>query len=240
MRAANSSRKIGVIFGNEQFETQVDRDVSAANILIAVHRQLNLPGRSDEYQLVFQGEGSIDWPTFRVARLTGEAAGRSRAGEAGTSYKRVFVSHAHADRSLASTVTSFLVEAEGIRGAEILCTSVRGYAIPVGQDPISFMKEALVSSSVVLPLITSQFLESTFCMFETGGAWALGSACLPLLHSSVQPDQIPDVLRVQAASLDSESEICGLGEEVARLLGLGQPCTESLLRLAQGVAAAAR
>jgi hypothetical protein len=98
---------------------------------------------------------------------------------------RLFVSHSHKDHKIASGLVD-LIETALVRDGRILCTShpnQKDYGYPdLNRINVSdHLRDHLSEASCVVTLLTPYSLESAWCMFELGGAWALATKTYPLI-----------------------------------------------------------
>ncbi|MGH3569345.1 MAG: TIR domain-containing protein, partial [Pseudonocardia sp.] len=89
---------------------------------------------------------------------------------------RVFVSHASADRALAGEVYRWLVEA----GHEVFLDQDLRDGIALGEEWERRLHERLTWANAVVCVVTSAYLDSTWCAAEIGIARSRGSQLLPL------------------------------------------------------------
>ena len=62
--------------------------------------------------------------------------------------------------------TYFAVDRKDIR-----CTSVRPYRLPVGENTADRLRDEITEAEVVLGILTTDTLESSYVAFELGSAW---------------------------------------------------------------------
>ncbi|MGH3815400.1 MAG: TIR domain-containing protein, partial [Pseudonocardiaceae bacterium] len=89
---------------------------------------------------------------------------------------RVFVSHASEDRTLAGEVHRWLVEA----GHEVFLDQDLRDGITLGEEWEQQLHERLRWANAVVCVVTSAYLDSTWCAIEIGIARSRGSQLLPL------------------------------------------------------------
>lgn len=78
---------------------------------------------------------------------------------------KIFISHAHDDIDLASELLNLIRGCIKIDASEIRCTSVPGYALPLGHIS-GQIKEELSGCDIVIGLITRNGIESNYVNFE--------------------------------------------------------------------------
>lgn len=129
----------------------------------------------------------------------------------------IFVCHATSDAALAGAFVSLLKAGLEIPRSSIFCSSLLGHGITPGEDWRAFIRLRLQSSGLGVLLITPALIESSFCGFEIGALWALGTPILPLRHPLVPSDKIPDVVhRLQYVGLRDRASLTGLLDKFSR------------------------
>jgi hypothetical protein len=101
---------------------------------------------------------------------------------------RIFISHAVVDGLLIKSFLDLLQTGLQVRYADIYCTSKGD--IDVGSQYIDDIKNHLRNCEVVIMLMSVNYLKSSFCLAELGGAWALNKPLVPFL---IPPKQFKDV-----------------------------------------------
>ena len=112
---------------------------------------------------------------------------------------RLFVSHSHEDHEIATGIVD-LIETALVRDGRILCTSHanrQDYGYPDSDriDVSEHLREHLSEASCVVALLTPYSLESRWCLFELGGAWARATKTYPLLAGRITQAHLPAALK---------------------------------------------
>ncbi|HEY5957462.1 MAG TPA: hypothetical protein VIV60_12940 [Polyangiaceae bacterium] len=129
---------------------------------------------------------------------------------------RIFISHKHTDERLASALVTCLIEALEVPDDSIRCTSLKPYALDVG-DSIETLKQNLKDCAVAVGLLTSSSLESSFVVMELGAAWVLGKRTCLVLSPELRPEDVPELLRTRLAiHASDEGAVANLVDVVAR------------------------
>lgn len=136
---------------------------------------------------------------------------------------RVFISHSHEDKDLAKRMVDLLVKAIRVNPDEIRCTSVPGCDLAGGDPSADVLKKNLQDCDVVIGLITSKSLSSSFVLFELGAAWGLGKRLIPF----VGPDHDPGIMRAPLRDLHAyrwrtRTDWEKLIDDLARSLGVAK------------------
>ena len=111
----------------------------------------------------------------------------------------IFVSHAVADRPLATLLVDFLKEAIGVPTSAIFCSSVKGHHIPLGEDFNEYIKTKIQKPKLIILLMTPAYMESSFCLMELGAAWAQNSTSLAVVVPPVDYDVVGKTLGLKQA-----------------------------------------
>lgn len=139
--------------------------------------------------------------------------------------KPIFLSHSYHDKDLANRLIKLLTNGCDVSPNDILCTSLPGKDIKVGEPSfITYLKEQLGSPKLVLLLITENYLASSFCLAELGAAWRMGFECFPLAVKPIARSEIGGVLEVtQAGDISQENYLDQLHDKIEEILGKGVP-----------------
>jgi hypothetical protein len=111
----------------------------------------------------------------------------------------IFISHASADKELATALVSFIKEAVGVPEKSIFCSSVDGHGIPLGTDFNKYMKKKIKNPKLVILLITETYLESHFCLMELGAAWAVSLNACPIVVGEVSLSTVTNTIGLKQA-----------------------------------------
>jgi deoxyadenosine/deoxycytidine kinase len=135
--------------------------------------------------------------------------------------KRIFVSHAHADKQLVDALVDLIGNGVGIPADEIFCTALEGLGIPSGTNFIDYIKAQIQKPEVVLLLITENYLKRPFCLAEMGAAWAMSHKIIPLVGGAIGPSDVGGVLG--STQILKLADIAGLNQffhELVNNLGI--------------------
>lgn len=134
--------------------------------------------------------------------------------------KPLFISHAVADRQLASALVEFLEEGIGVPENEIFCSSLKGKGIPAGKRFVEYIKEQISGPKIVILLLTKNYYESDFCLSELGAAWVKSHDIYPILVPPLTYDDVKDVLLgTQVTKISDSIQLNELRETLADKLG---------------------
>lgn len=133
---------------------------------------------------------------------------------------RIFVSHSSTDREVAKALIACLESALKIPDNAIRCTSVDGYKLRPGDHGSTTLRDNIASSCVVIGLITQGAINSGYVVMELGAAWGLKVATAPILHPSLDFNQIPGPLgETHGVKADDRAGLVSLIETIADLTG---------------------
>lgn len=120
---------------------------------------------------------------------------------------KLFVSHRHKDEEIVGALVDVLRSAFVVDQADIRCTSVRPHRLPVGERTPDRLKRELKGAQAVIGILTPDTRESSYVLFELGGAWAQNILTCPMLASGASITDIPDPIRdINPLSLEDERD----------------------------------
>lgn len=103
---------------------------------------------------------------------------------------------------------------------DIRCTSVAGHKLPVGSDTATALRDELSESSVVIGLITSTSVDSSWVLFELGATWGARRHLKPILTDEIEYKDLPGPLSgSHAARLSNKGDLSQCIEEVTNIVG---------------------
>lgn len=135
--------------------------------------------------------------------------------------KPIFLSHSYHDKDLAEKLISLLTNGCDVSRNDILCTSLSGMNIKVGTTSfVDYLREQLNSPTLVILLITENYLASSFCLAELGATWRMGIPYFPLAVPPISRSGIGGVLEVtQAGDITNGVYLDQLRDKILELLG---------------------
>ena len=139
---------------------------------------------------------------------------------------KIFISHSTLDEQIADTLVEFLLSSLDIKDTDIICTSVPGHTLPIGENIAGCLKHEITESSVVIPLLTHNSLNSSWVMFEIGAAWALGKKTYSIMGLNITDGHLQGPLKgrigVQINDANASGRMRTLVEQVAENLSIEQ------------------
>lgn len=95
---------------------------------------------------------------------------------------KIFISHSSKDKPIVkSFITSILRLGCGLQPDNILCSSIEATGIKTGKDIRNYLQKQLLCCDYVFFMISNNYLKSSICLNEMGGAWVLGKDVKPFL-----------------------------------------------------------
>jgi hypothetical protein len=108
---------------------------------------------------------------------------------------KVFISLRHKDQEIVGALVDCIGTYFHIDRQDIRCTSVRPYRLPVGENTSDRLREEITDAEVVLGILTTDTLASSYVAFELGSAWGQRVWTCPLLARGANQGHIPDPIR---------------------------------------------
>lgn len=130
------------------------------------------------------------------------------------SERRIFLSHASADKRIAELLKNALVLG-GVPQRRIFYSSARATGIPSGEDVVGALRHRLQHAGLVIELISETFLRRPMCLIELGGAWALELPTYPIVVPPLlRATAVTEIGNVQMGVLGSDVEIDDVFDEL--------------------------
>jgi hypothetical protein len=133
--------------------------------------------------------------------------------------KKVFISHAVADKDLIDALVDLLQTGCNLTTHQIFASSIQGTGIGKGERFEQYMQRQLQDAALVIEVLTPSYWASAFCMCELGGQWALEIPAFPLL---VPPLSFRDLKAVaagrEAAFVNNADDLSDLRDEIDKHL----------------------
>ncbi len=106
-----------------------------------------------------------------------------------------------------------------------LCTTLKGLGIEIGtENYIRFLKKELCNATLVVLVLTPNYLASHFCLCELGGAWALKLPIVPLVVPPLKKADVKATLSVtQSGLINDESALDELRDRIRELIATEAP-----------------
>lgn len=101
--------------------------------------------------------------------------------------RKVFVSHSSKNKEIADHFCSYIARL-GVKDENIFCSSVIGKGIDNGQQLNKAIADAIAKSSLLIFILSYDFLSSSYCMEELGVGWFLAQRGDVTCYYLVLPD----------------------------------------------------
>lgn len=140
--------------------------------------------------------------------------------------RRIFISHAKADKDIADALVDLLKTGADVRTAQIFCTSLEGYGVPEGEDFVEYIRKQIESPVLVVAVISPAYYESTFCVCELGAAWAMQHSLFPVVVPPLTYGELQGVIsKTQGGYINEGAKIDNLRDRVLTVLGIAPVAT---------------
>lgn len=129
---------------------------------------------------------------------------------------KIFISHSTRNKNLVEKWIEFMQIGMGVSREDIFCSSLCG-AISTGEDFNDVIRCHLKESEYVIALVTSEYLDSKFCIMELGAAWVMDNTICLLLADGIEHSQLNDMpLRnLQMRYIEREEDIFAMYSELS-------------------------
>lgn len=99
----------------------------------------------------------------------------------------VFISHSSANKGIAEQLCVFLTQI-GVKQKHIFCSSIIGNGVDNGEKLGDAIQKAIGKSSLIVFLLSSDFIRSSYCMEELGIGWYLSQQKEAKCYYLILPD----------------------------------------------------
>jgi hypothetical protein len=119
--------------------------------------------------------------------------------------KNVFISHSAKNKEIADHLCAFIARL-GVKEKKIFCSSVVGQGIGNGEKLNNAIATAIRKSSLLIFLISYDFINSSYCMEELGVGWYLSQQGKATCYYLVLPDiELSDLVGFVNSKIDKFS-----------------------------------
>lgn len=131
----------------------------------------------------------------------------------------IFISHSSEDRTLAEEIVQLLTGTINIDDSEIRCSSLLGYSFEGVTHVSSTIKKEIQDAGIIIGIITSKSILSSYVLFELGAGWLLEKS-IALLDKDIDFNSIPGPLRENHAfRVNVKTDLLSLIESVEKETG---------------------
>lgn len=121
---------------------------------------------------------------------------------------KVFVSHAHADKDLVEEFRDDILGTGcGLNAADVFVSSIPASGVPSGEDLLSFVRERVEATDLVIAIVTPTYQTRPVCLAEMGAAWGVSGKLFPALAPGVDRKSLEGVLGTVAIRYLDEVEL---------------------------------
>lgn len=148
---------------------------------------------------------------------------------------KVFLSHIHEEEDVAQ----YLKEQIETNFLGTINVFVAGdyRSIEPGADWFTKIVDGIKESKIVLILVSSESATRPFINFEAGGAWLASKRVIPLCHSGMVPESLPEPMRrLQAINLCLPEKVKILFQQLATDANIAVPSNLPVEEIAQRIA----
>jgi len=201
----------------------------------AIRRFANLRDLDDYFARVNVGHQ-------RGIAIAEHAAGVSRAGRGPRTtsrpFKRIFLSHAADDGSLAHYLDNVL--RQGSPGLKVFVASRAG-DIPTGRDWLDVIESELKQADAYLLLLTPFSVGRFWLWYESGAAWMSERPFIPVTAAGLAKGNVPYPLgALQALSLEDPGDVTQLARDLAIAIPDADAFCETVRQLSKALPHAAK
>jgi len=138
--------------------------------------------------------------------------------------RSVFISHASKDEELISAFVD-LIEGIGLDSStQIFYTSRIRQGVQPGDDFNNRIQQRIRDAEFGLAIITPNFLENQYCLWELGYHCGVNKKLYPILVPPMVYSDIPDMIAgIEAVNIDRDDELDSLARVIAHRLRDGEP-----------------
>jgi len=132
---------------------------------------------------------------------------------------RIFISHSSKDVGFVSLLTDLLIDALPISKSDIRCTSVPGFKLSVGVHTSQELRKELDECQVIIGVLTSSSLVSSYVLFELGAGWGLQKTVFPIIGPGAKfPDIRPPLSEIHSIQYTDLNDLHRFIEDLAKKL----------------------
>lgn len=129
---------------------------------------------------------------------------------------KVFISHSSIDKPIVESFITYVLRLGcGLQSQDILCTSIKSTGIKTGKDIRTYLRKQLQSCDYVFFMISDNYIKSSICLNEMGGAWVLEKSIKPFLFPKSTFSDMGWLYEIsKGAKLDNEEALDELRDEL--------------------------
>lgn len=145
---------------------------------------------------------------------------------------KIFISHSHIDSDIANALVDFLTQGIGVEHSAIFCSSSDGKDVPLGLNFNEYILNKLQGEDAeVLCVVSNNYYNSKYCLYELGAAWGLCRKITPILIPPMQYANLRDFLsQSNAVQATIERDLNKLKDELQEKFKQNNPPTTTFER----------
>ncbi len=148
---------------------------------------------------------------------------------------KVFLSHIHEEEDVAQYLKEQIEK--NFLGTITVFVAGDYRSIEPGADWFNKIVDGIKESKIVLILVSSESANRPFINFEAGGAWLASKRVIPLCHSGMVPESLPEPMRrLQAINLCLPEKVKILFQQLATDANISVPSNLPVEEIAQRIA----
>lgn len=130
---------------------------------------------------------------------------------------KVFISHSSQDKDYVSCIVDFL-EDIGLTQAQLFCSSIPGYGIPLDEDTYDYLKQQFQEHNLhVILILSDNYYQSVACMNEMGAAWVLQNKYTTILLPGFEFKEIKGAINPRKIGLKLDGDLTEVKEKLGQL-----------------------
>lgn len=131
----------------------------------------------------------------------------------------LFISHSSNDVLIVQAYLALIEKAAYINASSIRCTSVDGYKLDGGTPFDNTLPRESLDASVFVAIVTENFLQSLYSVFEFGARWGSNKLAIPIIFGIEKRTLSRPISSLHLVNGNSRLEVLSHCEHVAKALG---------------------
>ncbi len=199
----------------------LNTDLTGAHGLASAHH--SAPSEVDSHTVAKGGRSLARVVRQMFELLTGDPGPMKEPTNSGQEPEHagqltLFISHSSIDIEFVEALVDLLRTALRLGAHEIRCTGLDGYRLPAGAQTNEQLRQEVYTARVLVGVLSTDSLKSTYVVFELGARWGAGKYMVPLLTGGVSPRALSGPLASLNALRCTEPQLQQLVGDIARVL----------------------
>lgn len=129
---------------------------------------------------------------------------------------KIFISHSSKDKSVVESFINLILRLGcGLQPTDVLCSSIEATGIKTGKDIRDYLQKQLLFCDYAFFMISDNYLNSSICLNEMGGAWVLDKDVKPFLFPESDFADMGWLYEIsKGAKLDNDEALDELRDEL--------------------------